>query len=233
MDQNHKIAKLGQIPKDNVFRVPIGYFDQMSFESLQIRIENQDITEKKHDVFTIPSGYFDTLEQSIQGRVFVEEFSQVDSSLSVPEGYFEELSDKIFEKIDAPQATKTMLLYQNNVFKYAVAALMLLAIGFGLVLRNQTESNVALNQNDKAQPSFDLAQTLIDNLHKDDVKHYLLQQENIDGHELLANTSSTKKQKILTTLQGNILPTKLKKQEKQDLELELEHLDISDLDTDI
>ena len=99
MDQNHKIAILEQIPKDNVFRVPVGYFGQMSFESLQIRIENQDVTEKKHNVFTIPSGYFDTLEQSIQGRVFVEEFSQVDSSLSVPEGYFEDLSDKIFDKI--------------------------------------------------------------------------------------------------------------------------------------
>lgn len=255
-----KIAQLSDIPKENVFRVPEAYFEHLServlqrnvlglnemllqmpfvspdqyFETLEDGINSRiDLLEglasvsSKGNPFKVPEQYFDQMASELGDKVLLP--SSVASPLALPEDYFDALESKIYERIEGKSETKVVALYPQ-VLRYAVAAsvVLVLSVAWYFYKTQELQSPSTLAQ----QPSVDLAKPMIASLSKQEVRQYLEQQD-VDHQDLLEYASVGKKQKIQTAFEKELLPGKIKEQEREDVELELDNIDIADITSDI
>jgi anaerobic ribonucleoside-triphosphate reductase len=79
-----------------------------------------------------------------------------------------------------------------------------------------------------------LAKVLLASLDKSEVKLYLEKQnEDVETHELMEFTSDKKKGKIKLDFEKEIISTNISEAEKQAIELEMNDLDVSELESDI
>jgi hypothetical protein len=118
---------IASIPKVNVYKVHIDYFDGLRAE-LQARIiaANFYTAENKMEV---PQGYFENLTSTILQKIKAEEQSELDTLpptlakignkniYTVPQNYFDKVS---FTKPE----TKVVKMGGRSIFKYAVAAVI-------------------------------------------------------------------------------------------------------------
>ncbi len=217
--------------------IPKDYFENLH-EKINRRIDELGGFQSlgaKESPFRVPEGYFESLETQLTHKI-VPAKTDVFNTNALPEDYFDTLTERIHERIEGREApeTKVVSLYPEIV-RYAVAAsvVIFLSIAFYFYQQKlgQEQSDVAQVQ--VPQPSMDLAKNMIASLSKSDVTQYLEQQDDMEHHELLEYTSVKKKDKIRAAFEKEILPLKIRKQERQDLELELDNMDISDLESDI
>jgi hypothetical protein len=134
---------LAGMPKVNVYTVPNGYFDVLSFDILaslnltQTAVQNSDV----------PVGYFDNLADNILAKIKQQQADNASEELrslspmlysvqnenvyTVPANYFNNLSDTILEKVEPLQAKVITMRKRNFTFiKYAVAAVFTGIIAF-------------------------------------------------------------------------------------------------------
>lgn len=253
-----KIGQLSDIPKEQIFRVPQGYFehftellqqkhvlglnetlqklpfvspDQYS-DALTDQInERIDVLQgltpapQKDSPFKVPDQYFETLPSALIEKVLPV---NVENPLELPDDYFDALEAKIHDRIDGKPERKVVALYPQ-MLRYAVAASVVVVLGLaGYFYKQQILQPSTLAHEHKV----DLANTMIASLSKKEVQQYLEQQD-VENQDLLEYTSSVKKQKIHAAFEKEILPVKIKEEERQDMELELDNVDISDITSDI
>lgn len=127
---------LAAMEKVNVFKVPNGYFDDLSEKISTMVFLHQD---EKKDFQKIPDGYFDSLSSTIISRIKQEDESadneiksispalhylKKEEAYSVPEGYFNNLSDRVLDKINHQNAKVVSFGSVKKWWKYAAAAVV-------------------------------------------------------------------------------------------------------------
>ncbi|WP_214071580.1 hypothetical protein [Mucilaginibacter sp. dw_454] len=97
--------QLKRISTTNPFKVPEGYFNELSDRiNMAIKLDEMKNTISP-DHFTVPQNYFENLADNIQSRIVVEELLNLENTgLTVPEDYFNELSSNIQSRIAVEEA---------------------------------------------------------------------------------------------------------------------------------
>lgn len=136
-----------KIPFDG-FTVPENYFEELS-SKIQSRITIETILDKDNTGFTVPENYFEGLNSQIQSRLFVEQaLNNAEDTLTVPQDYFAQLNKKILNQTVNQDIVKrksaVIRMISSTAFKYATAACVVLTIGTGIFLR-QESSPVAVH----------------------------------------------------------------------------------------
>jgi hypothetical protein len=124
------------IPPVNVYKVDSNYFDGIRAETQARIIASNFITlDEKRGV---PEGYFENLSSTILEKIKAADFSETaqisplvasignKNVYSIPDSYFESLT---VSKETEPKVVKMGI---SSVFKYAVAAVVVGLLGFGL-----------------------------------------------------------------------------------------------------
>ena len=99
-----KVIDISKLPKENIFKVPVGYFDTLPV-AIQQRVDLEQKPEvsfgnKQH--FSIPANYFDTLSSRIINRIAASEKQVISleslekvNVFKVPDTYFNDLGQNI------------------------------------------------------------------------------------------------------------------------------------------
>jgi hypothetical protein len=121
--------------KRNPFAVDENYFNQLQEDILaQIKLPQTNETG-----FTIPDNYQENLTQKLLSEVKLTALKQESSDLfAVPSYYFEAFDEKIISKTTSKKAR----IFTLSVVKYASAAIILLALSFGVYLNYQNTQTV-------------------------------------------------------------------------------------------
>ena len=139
---------------ENVFNIPIGYFDNLS-DSILTRVkeiyaetpeeELRNLSSllyslKGENVFTIPAGYFNNLSDTILAKADAINSESTEEELrhlspllyslkgenvfTVPAGYFESLAENVTEKLIPASAKVVTMKKRTSWLKYAAAAIV-------------------------------------------------------------------------------------------------------------
>lgn len=128
---------LAGISNENVYTVPMGYFEVLSHDIL-LGIKEQATAVTT--ISTVPAGYFDGLADTILGRIKAgaDDGSALLAGLKginvyrVPPGYFEGLSTDIVNKL--PQPAKVVVMEKrSSFFRYAAAAVITGIMGLSVI----------------------------------------------------------------------------------------------------
>lgn len=160
MEWENEAPQLAKLKKSNPFTVPSNYF-----EGLEERI-NQSVfisaLQKNEDAgFTVPANYFDTLEQQIKSRVSLAQFKDgKQDGFAVPSGYFEKLQANITAQTIGKK--KTIKLWHQPLFKYAVAACLVIASTTGWFANEHYQNNqLRKTELAKEQMLYDIDESVI------------------------------------------------------------------------
>lgn len=121
--------------KQNNFGVPDGYFEKSSqsiFNKIEWQEEHKEYPKllkyRNIGVFGVPENYFDQSEHKLEMLAYEKLASfNKQNSFSVPENYFEENKTHISAALK--QEAKVISLFSRRNM-YAIAALLVLALGF-------------------------------------------------------------------------------------------------------
>ncbi|MGZ3874550.1 MAG: hypothetical protein ACXVJD_16635 [Mucilaginibacter sp.] len=166
------------------FTVPENYFGELA-GNIKSRIAIENALNTGGDGFAVPGGYFDNLQQQIQSRIFVEQaLGEPSEYFTVPAGYFNGLSKNILDKTVNQDKVKSIgivrRLYASNIFKYATAAAITLALCGGILLSELTGSVV--------EHKSTFLHRELSNIPVEDIKSYL--QLNIDPSDAQTTAAS-------------------------------------------
>ena len=106
---------LADIPRDNVFNVPDGYFTNISSQQLLLAHASDRSKSGSLTTFTVPHNYFENLAESIldrikkdNGNIVADETSEISSFVAgignknvynVPAGYFENIDEQMISLV--------------------------------------------------------------------------------------------------------------------------------------
>ncbi|QQS29227.1 MAG: hypothetical protein IPM47_20740 [Sphingobacteriales bacterium] len=103
---------LSTIEKGNPFRVPYAYFNQFAQNTLDVILENEELSKeaatalalKNGKAMTIPQNYFETLWHEVMAKTYeddgVEQLPETASEIfSTPAGFFESMQANVFAAI--------------------------------------------------------------------------------------------------------------------------------------
>lgn len=176
------------IGSDNVFNIPVGFFDRFS-DSVWAKINAEPVAELggKTDPFAVPVGYFDGLAENILQRIRTRELSVKEELnelapilntisrapvYSVPSGYFESLELTIPLKLGKPSARLFNFSKPKRIMQYAVAASFAAILMVAAYLYNDTngsgETPISYNKAIKMNVAKEL-----DQLNEADIASYL------------------------------------------------------------
>lgn len=134
---------LAAMEKVNPFKVPDGYFEEMSAQLLsRIKIIEKD---NNQPLLEIPEGYFETLEDKIVSRSRLDELKENSTSeiFAVPDKYFETLESKIKARIDTNDkisSTPKVRRLTTSWITYAAAACLTLVVGISIYLNADSKN---------------------------------------------------------------------------------------------
>ncbi|KHJ38500.1 hypothetical protein PBAC_12950 [Pedobacter glucosidilyticus] len=121
--------------KRNPFAVDENYFNQLQ-EGILAQIKLPQTSETG---FTMPDYYQENLTQKLLSEVKLAALKQESSDLfTVPSYYFEALDEKIISKTTSKKAR----IFTLSIVRYAPAAVLLLALSFGIYLNYQNTQTV-------------------------------------------------------------------------------------------
>lgn len=144
-------------PSQNVYTVPIGYFEEFAEQVLdQIK---SPLNEARGNPYTVPVGYFDGLEEKLMQSIrenpdyqtVNEELENISPLLnglkketpySVPKGYFENLTTEI----NKPKA-KVISITHRRWFRYTAAAVVVGIIATSAFLFQNKKSSIDIDKN--------------------------------------------------------------------------------------
>lgn len=162
------------------FTVPDNYFENMQEQILSVIKLEQMRSDKPEDA--VSADFFDEQQSIISARIKINEYAERGSGFTVPENYFNNLTDQINKKTgikEVPQAAKVRNLFTKPAWKYAVAACLAIAVATGISIKQyqqQTPYNV---------------QSQLSNLSDTDIEDYLkLHADSYDNHIILESSTS-------------------------------------------
>jgi hypothetical protein len=148
-------VNITQINKENVFKVPVGYFEKL-IDSIEKRIESQEITLKtpaNQPDFGVPEGYFENLSDKIFAKISANQKQKISienlpksNVFRVPEGYFD--TDILLKKSTQKETKIIKVRWWNHkkLLWSAAASVVLLATSIWLLLPKQSETDLALDE---------------------------------------------------------------------------------------
>lgn len=221
--------------KQTIYKVPEDYFSTLS-SSTKVKILKESPLSNpvfKEGSFLTPEAYFEELKTNTEDKLASSDLPEIvkENALAVPEGYFESLSENIQIEINKKGKIQKVDFTSEPSVWYAAAAsvaLLLLSASFFLFL-----ARPSLKTAHTIHPSEALAMSMIASLDKKEIKQYLEKQGNMETHELIEFASEKKKEKIKSEFEQELLSAPLNEKEKQDLELEMSDVDVSELTSDI
>ena len=221
----------------NIYQIPDQYFEELSFAIVTKIKAEKTLAEKtlKQNVFSVPGLYFekqvDQILDKISSEKIVGDLKQ--TMYSVPEEYFDSLANDIQKRTTGKDVYKLpqqdFIPSLNPTYKYAVAAGIAVMIVLGGLRYFYPGEKIETAERKKI-PAQISAEKLIAALSKKEIQAYLDLQDNVETADIVEISSQKKKDKIEEHFQQYILPEKLKKKEKQDLEIEIEDINIEDLE---
>lgn len=156
---------LENIPKNNPFSVPEGYFDESGN-----RIANAVFLDKlksrvTSDGFTTPGQYFSELTEEITAAIATEKLKALAPMVeyAVPTGYFDQLQSNITAKTSAKQQASVLTLWHSSLMKYASAACFIILSTTGFYFYQQHSPSLKTAYNDLAteQMLYDIDEDVI------------------------------------------------------------------------
>lgn len=185
-------SKLADMPRATPYEVPAGYFDALPAAMLDAVKAEQALEPvlnlPKTMPYEVPAGYFEGLAKSVMTQVEVPSLPLTkETAYEVPAGYFESLPAQILAKAKqeetAKKATKTIALPIWKTVTRAVAAILVIGIGFGLL--RYLNANSPLN-----------AEAQLAALPKDSINEYV--QLHIDEYEADAIAGTLEQADVVT-----------------------------------
>lgn len=156
---------LENIPKNNPFSVPEGYFDES-----RSRVANAIFLDKLKsrvtaDGFTTPDQYFTELAGEISAAIATENLKALTSTsgYAVQTGYFEQLQNNITAKTSAKRKPSVLKLWHSSLMKYASAACFIILSTTGFYFYQQHSPSLKTAYNDLAteQMLYDIDEDVI------------------------------------------------------------------------
>lgn len=136
---------LHAIGRKNPFTVPENYFASLT-EALNTRILIESARFENEQEFKLPENYFEQLPDLIEGRLALENIKSglaAKSGLTIPTGYFEELSPRILALInDQPSKEQTVPKLKTMWTSYAAAACVVLIMSTALFFSLHNSNNI-------------------------------------------------------------------------------------------
>ncbi|MDZ7897068.1 MAG: hypothetical protein U5N85_03435 [Arcicella sp.] len=118
---------LENIPKQNIFRVPENYFEELSAK-IEFRTQSKLESLPKENIFHVPENYFENLSEIITQRTQSEvENLPKENIFQVPDNYFTDLESKILAR--TTQETKIVPLFTWSWKRTWASVAACLAIG--------------------------------------------------------------------------------------------------------
>lgn len=138
-------SPLAAMPRTSPFAVPNGYFNELTAAMVAGSVySNESVPDLPKEMpFTLPEGYFAGFSASLMDRIAEEpSFGIIEpAAFNVPSGYFEALpaqmlqaakaADGISAQAPVKQQPKVISFLPQKALRWAAAALLLLAVGFG------------------------------------------------------------------------------------------------------
>ena len=156
---------LENIPKNNPFSVPEGYFDESKSSITQAVFLDRLKAQVPSDGFTTPEHYFSELRDQITAGVALENLKAltVSEGHTVPAGYFEQLQNNIIAKTAAKQKTPVLKIWHSSLMKYASAAcfIILSTTGFYFYQHHTPVLKTAYNDLATEQMLYDIDEDVI------------------------------------------------------------------------
>lgn len=161
MEWENEAPQLAKLKKSNPFTVPNQYFEELE-ERINQSVFINTLEKTESAGFSVPSNYFETLESQINSRITLEQFRDEAQGFSVPDGYFEKLQQNIAAKTTETKAKKTIKLWHQPIFKYAVAACLVIAATTGWFANvNYEDKQLSKTELAKEQMLYDIDESVI------------------------------------------------------------------------
>lgn len=159
MEWENEAPRLAKLKKSNPFTVPSDYFEGLE-ERINQSVFMSSLQKSEQTGFTVPANYFDELESQINSRITLAQFTEETTGFKVPNGYFEQLQQNIEAKTTSTK--KAVKLWQKPLFKYTVAASLVLASTTGW-FANEQYQNRQLRKTElaKEQLLYDIDESVI------------------------------------------------------------------------
>jgi hypothetical protein len=167
-------------------------------------MKKKGLPYKNKSGFKVSDGYFEDFEARMMSRVTGDKQHFGDNPFKVPNDYFEQLSDRVFEKLETPpKEGKIISLFNRKTWSYVASVAAVAAILFSAVLfNNNTElgfedlnitavENYLLETLDTDNPNetnyapYEITASANPNIDKEALLEYL--NENIEEPALLLN----------------------------------------------
>ncbi len=160
------------------FNIPKNYFENVQHHILSV--VKLEAMRAQEEPLIKSNKFFEEQQNIIAARVKINEFAEKGSGFTVPENYFEELTDRINQKTGiktVQQTGKVHSLFTRTAWKYATAACIAVAITTGVFVKKyQAAHNV---------------QTQLSNLPDADIENYLdVNADSYDNHLILETSAA-------------------------------------------
>ncbi len=160
------------------FTVPDGYFEKMQEQILSV-IQLEGL-RPANEPLVKSDQFFDEQQSIIAARIKINEFTALGSGFTVPENYFEGLSDRINKKTgikEVQKPAKIRTLFTKAAWKYATAACIAVAVTTGIFVKQYQAAHNLQNR--------------LSNLPDADIENYLkINADTYDNHIILENSTS-------------------------------------------
>lgn len=159
MEWENEAPRLAKLERTNPFTVPSNYFEGLE-ERINQSVFMSSLQKSEHSGFNVPENYFYELEGQINSKITLAQFTEETSGFKVPDGYFDKLQQSIEAKTIG--STKTVKLWHKPLFKYAVAASLVIVSTTGW-FANQQYQNQQLRKTElaKEQLLYDIDESVI------------------------------------------------------------------------
>lgn len=160
MEWENEAPQLAKLKKSNPFTVPNQYFEELG-ERINQSVFISSLEKGETAGFTTPLNYFETSADQITSRIALEQFKDdKQNGFNTPDGYFEKLQQNIVSQTS--EKKKTVKLWQQPLFKYAVAASLVVVSTTGW-FANESYQNKQLRKTELAreQMLYDIDESVI------------------------------------------------------------------------
>lgn len=160
MEWENEAPQLAKLKKSNPFTAPSNYFEELE-ERINQSVFINSLQKNEGAGFTVPTNYFETLENQITSRVSLEQLKDgKQDGFAIPNGYFEKLQQSIAAQ--TVEKKKAVQLWHQPLFKYAVAACLVIASTTGWFANEHYQNNQLRNSElVKEQMLYDIDESVI------------------------------------------------------------------------
>ena len=144
-DENMELEKeapfLAKLSRENTFKAPEGYFENLPEQVLnQIKLNQLAGNETS---FRVPTDYFENLNEKIQSTIYLDALksnSAENDGFNLPANYFSDSQKRIQNSISAKP--KTAKVIKLHFIRYAAAACILLTTSLGIYFNVKNETSL-------------------------------------------------------------------------------------------